>query len=197
MVKKPLVDYQTFLIGRKPALYGNTGSPTFMKNLHLFEHYPCVTENIDIFDGEDFYLFFQNEELKETFLSKLRDVKPRSPEFHRLLGVTLGYPPLAAQFFAECHRLEEEKHIDEYERLFKQKVSFYYSGIRCNGHVNDLVENSVWLWERYYIEDEPFKVGMIEDNIVRLYEVKPYDFDELERVKQRKLELITKEQTHV
>jgi hypothetical protein len=196
VMKKPLRDYEAFLMGLKPALLDSSNCVTFQKVSHLYKHYPCVTEGIHLHEEADFFLFFQTEQMKEEFLMKLATVNHLSPEFHELLGITLGYPPLAAKYFAECRRLEEvEKRINEYEELFKHKVSFVYSGIRCNGHVNDLVENSVWLWERYYIKDEPFKIGMIEDNIVRFYDVKPYDFDELERVKKRKLDLIMKEKT--
>ncbi|MGX9706627.1 hypothetical protein [Laceyella tengchongensis] len=192
-MKKPLLDYEVFLMGLKPAIYQSANNVTFQKTVHLYKHSPCVTEGIHLHDEADFFLFFQTEQMKEDFLKKMATVKRLSPEFHELIGVTIGYPPLAAKYFAECRRLKEvEKRMDDYEELFKHKVSFIYSGIRCNGHVNDLVENSVWLWERYYIEGEPFKIGIIEGDVMKHYEVKPFDFDELERVKQRKLELISR-----
>lgn len=53
------------------------------------------------------------------------------------------------------------------------------------------------MWERYYIKDEPFKIGMIEGDVVKYYEVQPYDFDELDQVKQRKLELIKEKKASV
>ncbi|MGX9706619.1 hypothetical protein [Laceyella tengchongensis] len=192
-MKKPLVDFEAFLMGVKPALYGTTASPNYMANFHLLERYPCVTKGISQHNDADFFLFFQTESMKKDFLEKLARVEHLSPEFHELLGITLGYPPLAVKNFVECRRLEEvEKRINDYKELLRHKVSFIYSGIRCGGHVNDIVENSVWLWEQYYIKDEPFKIGMIEGDVMKYYEVKPYDFDELERVKQRKLELISR-----
>lgn len=97
-------DVDAFLIGMKPALYGNTGSPTFMKHLDELLSYPCVTDGIDIFDGEDFFLFFQNETQKQDFLRRFVHVQPRSPQFHQLLGDTLGYPSLATQFYASCQK---------------------------------------------------------------------------------------------
>ncbi|KPC74332.1 hypothetical protein ADL26_11370 [Thermoactinomyces vulgaris] len=189
-MKKPLVDFEAFLMGLKPALYGTTASPNYMANFHLLERYPCVTKGINQHTDAEFFLFFQSEQMKEDFLKKLASVERLSPEFHELLGLTLGYPPLAVKHFVMCRRLEEEKRMNEYEELFKHKVSFLYSGIRCGGYVNDLVENSIWLWERYYMKDEPFKIGMIEGDVMKYYEVKPYDFDGLERVRKRKLDLI-------
>lgn len=193
-MKKPLLDYQTFLMGMKPALYGNTNSPTFRGNFNSFKHYPCVTEGIHLHDQADFFLFLQTESLKEDFLEKRARVKHLSPEFHELLGITLAYPPLAAKYFSELHRLEEvEKRLDKYKELAKYRVSFYYAGIRCSGHVKDLKTNSLWLWKKYTLADEVFKVGLMVEGIVKYFDVKPYDFAELEYVKQRKLETINQE----
>ena len=180
-----MLDYEAFLAGMKPALYGNSKSLTFMENFHLFAPYPCVTRNIDIFDGADFFLFFQDDELKENFLFNMRRVSPRSPEFHELLGVTLGYPPLAAKYYAQCIRLEQEGRNQEREKLDQFRVSIHYAGIRCTGHINDLTENAIWLWNRYE-DNEDLKIGIG----TKFYPVPRDNLKELDRLIDLKLHQI-------
>lgn len=143
-----MVDVDAFLLGMKPALYGNTGSPTMMTNIEKLMKYPHITKGIDIFDGEDFFLFFQNEDLKNRFLQNVDQVMPRTPMFHELLGNTLGYPPLAAGFYASCM---------ENEDMYVHSLSIRYAGIRCISHVDELIQNAVWLWDRY-TEKEDMKI---------------------------------------
>lgn len=76
-----MIDVDALLSGMKPALYGNTGSPTCMQNMDKLLAYLCLTKGIDIFDGPDFFLFFQNEELKQDFVNQLAHVESRSPNF--------------------------------------------------------------------------------------------------------------------
>lgn len=110
----------------------------------------------------------------------MNKVESLSSEFHEILGIALGFPPLAVKHFVKCNRLEEvEKRRDEFEKQLKYKTSFIYSGIRCGGHVNDLVENSVFLLERYYIKDEPFKVCFIIGGVVKYFDIKPFDLTRL------------------
>ncbi|MGA8943250.1 MAG: hypothetical protein WB502_11095 [Thermoactinomyces sp.] len=190
-MKKPLIDYEAFLMGIKPALLASTNVPNHLENMHLFKKYPHIKENISPHNKADFFLFFQTESMKKDFLEKMNKVEPLSPEFHEILGIALGFPPLAVKHFVKCNRLEKvEKRLDEFEKQLSYKVSFIYSGIRCGGHVDDLVENSVWLWEKYYIKDEPFKVGFLIGSVVKYFDIKPYDFAELEKVKQLKLKTI-------
>ncbi|WP_028776610.1 hypothetical protein [Shimazuella kribbensis] len=163
-----LVDVDAFLLGMKPAHYGNTGCPTTMKYIDKLKRYPYVTNGIDISD-DDYFLFFQNNELKNEFLDKLKNVKPRSPEFHKLLGVTLGYPPAAARFFATCM---SRTSLESY------RLAIHYAGIRCVSHVDDLVENAIWLWDRY-TEQEDMKI-MVNTS---LYPVIRYDIERLNEIK--------------
>lgn len=161
-------DVDAFLTGMKPALYGNTGSPTLMKHLDKLLPYPCVTDGIDIFDGKDFFLFFQNDTLKQDFLSRLAHVKSRSPQFHQLLGETLGYPPLAAQFYAACQ---------ENEQYYDYSIGILYGGIRCVSHVDDLATNCMWLWDRY-TDDKDLRIQIYGNH----YPVFRYDTEELENI---------------
>jgi hypothetical protein len=161
-------DVDAFLTGIKPALYGNTGSPTLMEHLDKLLPYPCVTDNIDIFDGKDFFLFFQNEKLKQDFLSQLSHVKSRSPQFHQLLGNALGYPPLATQFYASCQ---------EKEQLYDYSLGILYAGIRCISHVEEVESNCIWLWDRY-TDDIDLRIQINGNH----YPVKQHDTEELENI---------------
>jgi hypothetical protein len=133
-------DVDAFLSGMKPAFYGNTGSPTCMENIYKLQQYPCITKGIDIFDGPEFFLFFQTEKMKAEFENQVQNIPPRSPAFHRLLGITLGYPPKAAAFYAACQ---------ENEQYYDYSIGIMYGGVRCVSHVDDLIENASWLWNRY------------------------------------------------
>lgn len=161
------MDVDAFLLGIKPAYYGNTGCPTTMKHMDKLKYYPCVTEGIDISDN-DYFLFFQNDQLKNEFLDKLYDVAPRSPEFHELLGLTIGYPPKAAKFFARCQQDED---------LYDFSLAIHYAGIRCISHVDNLIENATWLWDQY-IEEEDMRILVG----TRFYPVKRYDTEALENI---------------
>ncbi len=144
-----MIDVQAFLMGMKPALYGNTSSPTLIKHLDKLVIYPCINDKIAIFDGEDFFLFFQTEEMKQVFLTKVDELELNSAEFHELLGNTLGYPPLAARFYGDCFRLKHEGKDQSHQQLIQYRVSIRYAGIRCTSHIGDLKQNVEWIWDRY------------------------------------------------
>jgi hypothetical protein len=65
-----IVDVVTFLLGMKPAHYGNKGCPTTMKHIDKLKCYPYITDGIDISD-DDYFLFFQNDELKRNFFEQV------------------------------------------------------------------------------------------------------------------------------
>lgn len=160
-------DVDAFLIGMKPAHYGNKGCPTTMKHIDQLMSYPHVTDGIAI-SNDDYFLFFQNEDLKQDFLRKVSKVKFRSPQFHQLLGDTLGYPPLATQFFAACQ---------ENKQNYDFSIGIMYGGVRCVSHVDNLIDNATWLWNRY-TDDKDLRI-QIRGN---LYPIDRYDTEELESI---------------
>lgn len=157
-------DVDAFLSGMKPAHYGNKGCSTTMKHIDKLRNYPYVTDGINISE-DDYFLFFQNEELKQDFVKQLAHVESRSPQFHQLLGNALGYPPLATQFYATC---QENKQNYDYS------IGLMYGGVRCVSHVDDLIDNATWLWDRY-TDDKDLRI-QIKGN---LHPVKRYDLDKL------------------
>jgi hypothetical protein len=172
-----LVDVDAFLLGIKPAHYGNTGCLTTMKYINRLTRYPYVQNEKIAISDDDYFLFFQNHELKNDFLNKLDHVASQSPEFHELLGLTLGYPPAAARFFAVSQTRPE---------LGVYKVAIHYAGIRCVSHINELIENAKWLWDQY-IEKEDMRILIG----IKFYHVRRYDIKELEKI----IQLFRQQQT--
>lgn len=140
-------------MGRKPAIYDTVLSKPFLRWLPiLLEKYPYIDKGIELREDTTFYMFFQNEELKQSFQNQLKEITVPSPDFHRILGLALGYPPKAVEFYVQCERDPS---------LRKFKVGMHYQGVPCNGSVYDLVENCNWLWEKYTFDGcskEPLEV---------------------------------------
>lgn len=139
---------EMFLLGHKPAIYGTTLEKLLDHMVfYLKQKYPYIKNNgINLIDEAETYLFFQKEEQKQFFLNQFRQIQSKSPEFHYLLGKTLGYPPKAVQFYKQALLT---KKLDQY------RVGIYYLGISCSSNIDDLMENCAWLWDTY-----PFPVGM-------------------------------------
>lgn len=137
-------EVDAFLLGIRPAVYYCVEDPQFQHSRDQLMTYPFVNKNIDLYDGTDFFLFFQNEDLRQKFLGQSKGVKVRSNKFHQILGETLGYPPKAVDFYVQC--------LDKKE-LEQLKVGMHYMGIHCSGSAGDLVENTLWLWDTYSRSD--------------------------------------------
>jgi hypothetical protein len=100
----------------------------------------------------DLTLFFQNRTLKEDFLKKSHGLKPGSAEHHRIIGLALGYPPMAADFFARSW-------IDQ--SLWNESVAFDYHGLYFAGHINDIQAIAEWLWSNVPAPPSSVKVTKI------------------------------------
>lgn len=144
--------YEMFIQGLKPALYRNTLDAKFKEKLpFLVERFPYISsERIALVDGAETYIFFQHEEMKKSFAEQLQRITSvQSPDFHRLLGYALGYPPKAVEYFAKT-----KEETTDGKMLKARKVGMYYLGIGCSGDILDLVENCNWLWDTYGIDSE-------------------------------------------
>ena len=106
---------------------------------------------------------------KLPFLLENFPYKTGSPEFYKVWGCALGYPPKTIQFFAESW-------VDE--KLDQLKVGMYYLGIGCSGSIEDLTENCLWLWNQYQIE-----VGIKVRLDTSFTEVDYMDLEKLEHLK--------------
>lgn len=143
--------FMAFQLGYKPAIYDTVLSQRFVEVLPtLKEKYPYMNKGIGLREDTTTYMFFQNQKLKAGFEEQLDNVGHKSPEFHKILGLALGYPPKAVEFFARLQMKDEEA-----KKLQPKRVGMHYMGIPCNGNVDDLVENCLWLWDTYTVPEVP------------------------------------------
>jgi hypothetical protein len=138
MNKKIMVDHEAFLKGIKPALYR-------AYNQGLAELFPILKEYPHLKDHTGRYLFFQTEEKKQEYVDRIQQIDLNSPEYHKMLGLLLGYPPKAVDFYVR-------KCTDR--SLSEVSIGLGYSGVRCVSDVRELIENTIWLWDTYQLDEE-------------------------------------------
>lgn len=97
-------------------------------------------------------LFFQNEKLKQDFLDQYQDIEFGTNEYHHLIGLTLGFPPKAVDYFVRSL-------IDQ--RLWEQSVRFDYLGYIFSGHKDDVQAIAEWLWSNVPAPPSSVKVTKI------------------------------------
>jgi hypothetical protein len=161
-----MTDIQAFISGRKPSLLHALppDTPGFYDDWVLLQGYPWVHEVvINTLPGVTIY--FQDEEKKQNYLDRVGRVIVDSAEYHRLLGVTLGYPPKAA----ECYALL----IDD---LHTPSVGMGWDGIGCTGGVHDIEVNVSWLWDHYP------SASFVDDVRISYYPTYYDPFDEVQTV---------------
>lgn len=135
--------YEAFLAGIKPAYFCDHDDAQHFEHL-IKSNYPAVP----IVKGAT--LFFDSEESKKRFLSDLGDAKPYTRQYFIAVGKALGYPPIAALFFADCtDNLELEKNFG---------AVFEYAGRYFSGHIDDTEQIVRWLWSNVPIQPAPVKV---------------------------------------
>lgn len=165
--------YQSFLAGIKPACFENLDRLTADIRNQL-EKYPYHQ------NYENAAIFFQTESLKEQFLEQTEGLSLESPAYHKMLGLTLGFPPKAVEFYAQYYEMQLQDRPAANHYLFTHKVGYRYAGIMCQGHIDDLVENAEWLWNRYNINDEMvIKVIQKPDSELITFPVRFKNIDDL------------------
>lgn len=144
-------EFEAFLTGYKPALLCNPlEDQEIVDRLWNYPH-------IRIRDVQ--MLFFQNEELQSEYIERSQGLVIGEPEHHRLLGITLGYPPIAADYFARSW-------IDR--RLWDESVAFDYYGLFFAGHIHDVIPIAEWLWENVPIPPAEVTIITISGRKYRL-----------------------------
>lgn len=153
-----MMPYQSFLSGIKPACFENLDllDPEIQAQL---KRYPFHQ------NYENAAIFFQNEALKEQFLQQTEGLSLDSPTYHKVLGLTLGFPPKAVEFYANYYEWQLRDRTSAVHHYFTHKVGYRYAGVMCEGHIDDLVENAEWLWNRY---------GLAQDMMIKVIQ-KPND----------------------
>lgn len=79
-----------------------------------------------------------------------------------ILGVTLGYPPLAARFFADAVFNES---LDE------KRAFFHYAGLSFAGSVEDDMKIASWLWLNINYPASPVEISYRGDT----YHLQPHE----------------------
>ncbi|TCP64028.1 hypothetical protein [Baia soyae] len=137
--------YEAFLKGLKPATYVNLDILSQPELIPALKEYPSWNE------CENFWMFFRSEEQKENFLSNCKCVDESSR--HRLLGIELGFPPKAVDFYVKMSSQYDENPIETDRWYFANKVGVHYHGYHFASRIDDLEENIKWLWKTYQIVD--------------------------------------------
>ncbi|MRG29086.1 hypothetical protein [Laceyella tengchongensis] len=135
---------QAFLDGYKPVTIGWKGklfNEIYYEQLIKYPH-------INPYEGNpNGYIFFQNNQLKETYLERMKAAK-NEYEKHIVLGEMLGFPEKSVKKYAEMRVLEDE--LGEYPEIEgKQAVGVEWAGFYFTTYL-DFIESEIqWLWETY------------------------------------------------
>lgn len=131
-------EYHLFLEGKKPAVLYNPHNRDIIYPFCLnkiIEAYPCIG-GIQSFDVKDQILYFQDERVKEEFANMSNEIEVNSPDWHKAIGLILGYPPPAVDYFANLL-------VDP--ELETKKAFFDHDGMSFIGNVDDRKVIAKWL----------------------------------------------------
>lgn len=121
-----MMDIDAFFKGYKPSLLYNPHyeyeiyQPEQMKKLGK---YPCL-KKVMVYNQEQ-EIYFQTAEMKESFLRKIKNLAPDSLSFHRELGLAMGFPPMAVDFYVK--QMQDE--TLEWKKLGWSIVELDVSGV--------------------------------------------------------------------
>lgn len=162
-MKNQISEVEAFVQGLKPALITTSDNKKFMDNDFdmLSREYPFLDDDIGLRDDVTSYLFFQTDEALQEFANRKREVDRKSPEYHRLLGFTLGYPPKAVEQFYIKEKLKASN--DPRGKAWQEmSVSLYYCGCSVQSHIDFVIEHTNWLWNTYRFE-ELLYIGVVDN----------------------------------
>jgi hypothetical protein len=155
-----MLDYEAFLEGIKPALYINSNRPEFEEKMNQLLSYPYI-------QGKDHYLFFQSDELKQKFIQETKGLSEDSLEYDRVLGISLGIPLRAVEFFVTKNLMGNPG----------DGIGVGYAGLRFSCNPNELEQILIDLWDKYQInEDARIRIG------TAFYYIGYRDYDQLNEI---------------
>lgn len=165
---------EAFLDGYKPAVLQLTTHPTYEQ----LKKYPnCLYGSWEPTSR----IFFQTQQQLDTYRELMKDVREDSPEFHRIVGLTLGFPRRSVEHFAWMRELEERTgqwpEEEEKKTVGAVWAGFYFSCLL------DIADHEIqWLWDTYQhpkADGHPVYFWTPETSYIEI----PYgDLDELHRV---------------
>ena len=129
-------DFQALLDGYKPALI----MYNYSKYFSLVESFPKYNYN-DVLT-----YFFQSDNQKKKFITKLKAVKRGSYEECCLIGLTLGYPRKSVEFFAQNDKIKRETGVLPNQDI---AIGMVWAGFRFITNLNILIDEARWMWETY------------------------------------------------
>lgn len=144
----------SFLKGYKPAFLEIPDREWTTKHLDfLLTHYPYVDEKrYDILEGDQYYLFFQDELIQALFQKQMQQISTKE-DLDRVLGNILGFPPKAVDFYARMMKEKRNGNENAYQQMKKRKIGMIYCGCSFASDVRDLKVNVKWLLEKYPYEE--------------------------------------------
>jgi hypothetical protein len=87
--------------------------------------------------------------MRNEFIDHIQTVEQNSPEYHRIIGECLGYPPQAVNFFVKCMTKPE---------LREKRGHFHYAGMNFAANVEQILDIAYWLWKNIRIPMSPVKI---------------------------------------
>lgn len=163
--------------GYKPSIIHDFSA----ENFHLFGEYPKIE---DCLDG---CLIFQSEDQKQRYQLLTADVQEDSPEFHRIIGITLGYPEKSCDWYAKMKhfQLENGFKADEEKRF---KVLVHWAGFFFASNVEWVDREIEWIWKRYNhpqaIREPLFLIAVEREDHI------PIEYDDLKAVKELQTQIL-------
>jgi hypothetical protein len=133
MSKKVSAEY-AFLVGYKPAVITR---PSFRHFSYMIEHFPYVDQG----DSYQNHIFFQEEWMKGQYIDEIQYISAEglNPDYARVIGKYLGYPPQSIDYYCRYLMSEDEK----------GKIGIYYAGINFSSHIDLLYNEIQWLQRTY------------------------------------------------
>jgi hypothetical protein len=169
-----LSSVDSFLQGIKPSCYENRTKLDAVK-LDELSVYPYYEDN------EEFTLYFRDEALKRFFMNSIHGLNRTSAKYIKAFGDVLGFPPKATEFFADYQAKRQADVTTAFTYFQNVRVNMLYCGVQFMGHVEDVGENTLWMWERYR-HDSPMRFKLIQaDNDPLQINVNYRDYDVLKR----------------
>jgi hypothetical protein len=169
-----LSSVDSFLQGIKPSCYENRTKLDAVK-LDELSVYPYYDDN------EEFRLYFRDEALKQRFMTAIKGLDRNNSQYIKVFGDVLGYPPKATEFFAD-YQTKRQVDVTTASIYFQNvRVNMLYCGVQFMGHVEDVGENALWMWERYrHNSPMRFKLMQADDDPLQIT-VNYRDYDALKR----------------
>lgn len=136
-----LTDYQAFLANLKPAYLTDFED----QSIHLLKAmYPSFTLT------NETIMFFQDVQSRDKFAESMQGVEIYSREYYRNIGLALGYPPIAVEFFL--------KFMENREELEPISAAYDYAGRYFGGRLADAIPIAEWLWANVPIPPSEVKI---------------------------------------